>query len=199
LKPHEWVAEVTLANEWVRLEPLREEHAAELQRARDRETFRFFVTQQPPTDDESGMATFVRSVLAMANVRPFVVVSGCEVVGMTTLMDIRPEAKGLEIGMTWYAAAAQGTAVNPAAKQLLLAHAFESLGCLRVQLKCDANNARSRAAILKLGAQFEGILRRHGIRRDGSIRDTAMFSIVAEEWPDVRRRLEDRLHRFDVG
>ena len=114
------------------------------------------------------------------------------VVGQTCYLNIRPEHAGTEIGGTWYTRAAQGTNINPASKRLLLAHAFAA-GAERVELKTDALNVRSRAAILKLGATFEGIFRHHMIRPDGSWRDTAWYSILAADWPAVRTALDQRL------
>jgi RimJ/RimL family protein N-acetyltransferase len=108
-------------------------------------------------------------------------------------MDIRPKHMGLEIGTTWIGRAHQGTKVNPESKLLLLAHAFERLGCERVQLKTDGRNLQSQHAIEKLGAVKEGVLRKHMIMPDGFVRDTVMYSIVAAEWPDVKRGLEARL------
>lgn len=116
-------------------------------------------------------------------------------VGQTCYLAIRPEHAGVEIGGTWYAPDAQGGPVNPACKLLMLDHAFAS-GAERVELKTDARNARSRAAILKLGATFEGIHRRHMRRPDGAWRDTAWYSVLREEWPSVRARLETRLAAF---
>jgi N-acetyltransferase len=98
-----------------------------------------------------------------------------------------------EIGSTWYAASAQRTGVNTAAKFLLLRHAFETWGTLRITLKTDARNEASRAAIIRLGAQFEGVRRAHAPASDGTVRDTAYFSIVAPEWPAARDRLQHRL------
>jgi RimJ/RimL family protein N-acetyltransferase len=114
-------------------------------------------------------------------------------VGVTCYMDIRPAHRGLEIGSTWIARPYQGTRVNPESKYLLLRHAFENLGAVRVQLKTDGRNRQSQAAIAKLGAQREGVLRKHLILQDGYIRDTVMFSIIAEEWPAVKAGLETRL------
>jgi RimJ/RimL family protein N-acetyltransferase len=116
-----------------------------------------------------------------------------EVVGCSSFMDIRPAHRALEIGATWIAQPWQGTFVNPEAKLLMMRHAFETLGCVRVQLKCDARNERSARAIAKLGAVFEGRLRNYGILSDGYIRDTLMFSVTDEEWPQVRAGLESRL------
>lgn len=117
------------------------------------------------------------------------------VVGQSCYLNMRPRDAGVEIGGTWYAPEAQGGPVNPACKLLLLGHAF-ACGAERVELKTDADNARSRAAILKLGAAFEGVHRAHMRRKDGTLRDTAWYSILRQEWPGVRERLEVRLTAF---
>jgi RimJ/RimL family protein N-acetyltransferase len=114
-------------------------------------------------------------------------------------MDIQPSHKGVEVGGTWYSPSAQGTVVNPECKLLLLKHAFEDWGAARVQLKTDVKNARSQRAILKMGAKFEGKLRNHRIRRDGTLRDTMMYSITSEEWPEVKAGLEDRISSYRTG
>ena len=98
--------------------------------------------------------------------------------------------------MTFIDPAFRGTFVNPEMKFLMLQHAFETEGAIRVQLKTDARNAHSRAAILKLGAKFEGVLRKHGMQVDGTVRDTAMYSITDEEWPEVKQRLTARLEEL---
>lgn len=114
------------------------------------------------------------------------------VVGQSCYLDIRAPQHGVEIGGTWYVPAAQGTKINPAAKLLLLDHAFNS-GMVRVQLKTDIRNTRSQAAMKKLGATFEGTFRKHQPRPDGSWRDSVFFSIVDDEWPAIRARLVERL------
>lgn len=114
-----------------------------------------------------------------------------EVLGQTCYLAIRPEHRGVEIGGTWYVASAHGTRVNPICKFALLDHAF-ACGAERIELKTDARNARSRAAILKLGASFEGIFRRHLLLPNGQWRDTAWYSILREEWPNVKAGLEAR-------
>jgi RimJ/RimL family protein N-acetyltransferase len=120
-----------------------------------------------------------------------------ELVGSTSYLDLNPLHRTVEIGNTWYAVAAQGTAVNPACKRLLHCHAFEALGLTRVQFQVDARNARSQAAVLKLGATREGLLRRHKVTYTGWVRDTVVFSVLAEEWPAaVRARLDERLEAF---
>lgn len=117
------------------------------------------------------------------------------VVGQTCYLALRPEHSGVEIGGTWYAPEIQGTALNPAAKRMMLGHAFAS-GAERVELKTDARNARSRAAILKLGAQFEGVFRRHMRRPDGTWRDTAWYAVIREDWPAVKAGLDARIAAY---
>jgi len=123
----------------------------------------------------------------------FVVEYQNKIVGSTRYMDIQPAHKGVEIGWTWYARSVWGTVVNPECKFLLLKHAFEDWGAIRVQLKTDNNNIHSQNAILKLGAKFEGRLRNQRIRRDGSFRDNMMYSIIREEWPQVKEGLLRRI------
>lgn len=122
-----------------------------------------------------------------------------ELVGGTSLFDYLPAHKRAEIGWTWYAPAHQGTAVNPECKLLLFAHAFDTLGLNRVQLKTDLLNTRSQAAIAKLGAVREGVLRAHAIVKEGRVRDSVMFSVIRAEWPAVRDRLTARLAGYDTG
>ncbi|GGL97337.1 GNAT family N-acetyltransferase [Deinococcus aerophilus] len=120
---------------------------------------------------------------------PFVTLVGGEHAGATRYMDMRPEHRRLEIGSTWLAPAHMRTPANRTFKRLLLEHAFEQMGILRVELKTDILNIRSQRAIEGLGAVREGVLRRHMLRPDGTQRDTVMYSITAEEWPEVRARL----------
>lgn len=117
------------------------------------------------------------------------------VVGTSSLADVDVPNESIHLGYTGYAPAVWGTAVNPAAKLLLLEHAFEDCGFGRVKIQTGSKNTRSQAAIAKLGAAREGVLRRHMRTADGSFRDTVVFSILADEWPDVRKRLEDRISR----
>lgn len=115
------------------------------------------------------------------------------VVGTTSFLEVSPGNARLEIGFTTYAPSAWGTIVNPACKLLLMQWAFEVAGMGRVQLKTDIRNARSQAAIAKLGAKYEGVLRRYQRRADDTVRDTVLFSVLAEEWPEVKRGLEARV------
>lgn len=186
--------DLVLVGNFAWLEPLRLDHAADLHEAVGNEPLTY-LNLWKPTEHPDEMAQTITRVLSNPDLIPFAVIdaeSG-RAVGSTSFMDLRPADRSVEIGNTWLGEAAQGTRVNPQMKLLMLAYAFETAGCNRVQLKTDARNLRSRAAIAKLGATFEGILRKHLVCRDGFVRDTAMFSIIAEEWPAVRDRLQSRL------
>lgn len=189
------VKPVTLTGEFVRLEPASAAHGESLSRYATMDTFDYFVTGRPTSIDERGLVEFISRTQGRSDTQSFAVVllSSGHAVGMTSYMDIRPPHYGLEIGMTWYAEALRGTVVNPECKLLLLTHAFERLNCVRVQLKTDARNLASQAAIRKLGAKYEGTLRSHGIMPDGFVRDTVMFSFIREEWPAAKARLLDRI------
>jgi len=115
------------------------------------------------------------------------------IVGSSSYLDIKPEHRALEIGATWINREWRGTFVNPEAKYLMLQHAFETQGAIRVQLKADARNEPSVAAMRKLNLVYEGTLRKHMIKDDGTTRDTAFFSVLDDEWPAMKQRLEDRL------
>lgn len=126
---------------------------------------------------------------------PHAVFADGRLVGQSCYLNIRPRDAGVEIGSTWYARAAQGTFVNPSCKLLLIGNAFDQ-GAERVELKTDARNQHSRGAMLKMGAAFEGIHRKHMRRADGTLRDTAWFSVIREDWPDVKTGLEARLAKI---
>lgn len=189
------VAPVVLEGRIVRLEPANEAHAPDLARHMTPETFQHFATLRPREKSTEAMSEFIRRSHELPNMIVFAQVlrETGEAIGMTSYLDIRPEHRGLEIGFTWISPEHRGTQVNPESKLLLLSHAFETLGCLRVQLKTDLRNVQSQAAIAKLGAVREGVLRKHLILPDGHVRDTVMFSIIAEEWPAVRAGLQARL------
>jgi len=184
-----------MEGEFVRLEPATPDHAADLATVVAPDTFQYYVTLVPESLDESGIAGFIQRAWALPNTIPFAVIdkSTGRAIGMSSYLDIRPFDRALEIGMTWYAPEYRGTKINPEAKLLMLRHAFEDQGAGRVQLKCDSRNLASRAAILKLGAVQEGILRKHMAQWNGYIRDTVMFSIIESEWPAVKAGLEARL------
>ena len=181
---------IPLAGFGIRLEPTEIEDAEALAAVAEMDFFRYFVSLQPRSLDAFG--AFLRDVLAAPATLPYTLWVEGEPAGMSCYLDIRPEHRGVEIGMTWIARKWQGTYVNPAAKLLLLDHAFAS-GAVRVQLKMDSRNDHSRRAVEKLGATFEGVLRRHMIQPNGHIRDTVMSSIVDEDWPRVRQGLLARL------
>ncbi|MAY75423.1 MAG: N-acetyltransferase [Phycisphaerae bacterium] len=194
-----------LTSHGVALEPLTDAHAPELAIAAGTiETFRYF-TKIPTPFDADGFASYGRFLIEHPTTVPFAVrdTSSGELVGMTSYCDIRDGARGVEIGWTWYALSARGTSINPACKYLLLRHAFEegpfdsadgsAANAIRVQIKTDERNAQSRAAIEKLGARFEGILRNQVIMPDGHFRQTAMYSITEAEWATAKARLELRL------
>ena len=188
---------VTLTGRHVRLEPLEPRHEAGLlAAARDPEVFHWFLTLPlgDPAEmrkwlDDAFRAQAARTEVAFATVR----VADGRVVGSTRFLDIRRPHRSLEIGNTWLAKEAQRTAINTEAKLLMLGHAFEAWGAVRVQLKTDERNAASRAAIARLGCTFEGILRKYQARYDGFIRNTAMYSLLAEEWPAAKAKLQARL------
>lgn len=190
-------APVRLTGRHVRLEPLERRHApALLAAAQDPEVFRWFLT--PPLGDPAEMARWLDDALrAQASgtevVFATVRVADGRVVGSTRFLDLRRPHRSLEIGHTWLAREAQRTAINTEAKLLMLTQAFEGWGAARVQLKTDERNAASRAAIARLGCTFEGVLRKYQARHDGFIRNTAMYSLIDEEWPAVKPRLQARL------
>jgi len=186
--------DLELVGNFAKLVPLSPEHAEDLHLAVGTEPLQF-LNLWKPTEHPDAMRVTIAKAMSNPDLVPFAVIdaeSG-RAVGSTGFMDIRTKDRAVEIGNTWLGQAAQGTKINPDMKRLMLAYTFEVAGCQRVQLKTDARNARSRAAVLKLGATFEGILRKHMVCHDGYVRDTAMYSIIAEEWPAIRERLEHRL------
>ncbi len=190
---------VTLTGQHVRIEPLTATHVADLALvAVEPEMWAYLPARA--SRDETEVAAWIAGALAEAakGTRiPFAIIDRASgrAVGSKSYLDVAPEHLRIEIGWTWLGAPARRTAVNTECKLLLLRHAFETLGCGRVQLKTDGRNLRSQTAIARLGAFREGVLRKHVILPDGFVRDTVMFSITADEWPGVRARLEDFLAR----
>ncbi|MFZ1412466.1 MAG: GNAT family protein [Micropruina sp.] len=193
-----FTAPVTLRGEHVLLSPLTPDDAAGLAAASaDGDLSSLWVTPVPaPSEMDEFVAGRLAEVAAGSWVA-FVVRTRPEgrIVGLTNYLNLDPVHPRVEIGGTWYAASAQRTAVNTETKLLLLGHAFENLGCLAVELRTHVRNLRSRAAIERLGAHQDGILRKHRILPDGSFRDTVVYSILDDEWPAVRDRLRARLSR----
>jgi len=184
-----------LTGQWVQLEPLRPEHRESLrQAANDEQIWAHTLTAaNGPYFDvwfDDALAEQVTGRRAPFAVRR---VADGRLLGSSSYLDIHLKHNRIEIGSTWYMPAVWGTAVNPECKLLLLQHAFDGLGVNRVALVTDAVNHRSQAAIARLGAVREGILRAHMITQGGRVRDTVVFSIVAAEWPGVRERLLQRL------
>jgi len=193
-------ASARLAGRRVVLEPLAEEHAGELYVAAQDPRIWEWLDPDASASPQAFGAWFGEAMNAAKRGEevPFAVRDrrAGTLVGSTRYLALTPEHRRLEVGWTWYAPAAWGTGVNVEAKLLLLTHAFERLGVQRVELKTDARNERSRAAMLALGATFEGVFRKHMDRRYG-VRDTAWYSVVDDEWPAVKARLEERL-RYDA-
>ncbi len=189
------LARVSLQNNFVRLDPIEESHREGLRAAAaDRAIWNYWVRDVSDWDAAFSEQLAKEHAGEWLHFTVFDRTSGA-IAGQTCFLELRLAHGGVEIGGTWYARHAQGGPINPASKLLLLTHAFES-GAERVELKTDALNARSRAAVAKLGATFEGVHRKHMRRADGSMRDSAYFSLIREEWPAVRARLEARLAAF---
>lgn len=184
---------VTLAGRTIRLEPLERRHAADMAQAADIDTFKYHGLQ--PEISQAGFEAYIDTLLSRPAMVPFaqVLIESGKAIGGTTYMDIQSANRGVEIGTTWIGRAYHGSMVNPEAKYLLLRHAFEEQGAIRVQLKTDSRNTQSQRAIEKLGAVKEGLLRNHMIMPDGYFRHTVMYSITNDEWPAVKARLESRL------
>ncbi len=178
----------------MRLEPVAPRHAEDLFAAGSDVAIWTYMPRPvlKSVEDTLGWIQEALAVAAEGSQLPFAIihrVSG-KAIGSTRVLDIQREHRGLEIGWTWVGTAYQRTPVNTECKSLLLTHAFEELGAVRVQLKTDLRNERSQRASERIGAVREGVLRKHMLRWDGFIRDTVYYSIIASEWPDVKRRLE---------
>jgi RimJ/RimL family protein N-acetyltransferase len=190
-------ASARLEGRLVVVEPLGPEHEDDLfEASRDPAVWRWLPIHQPA--DPAGFHLWLEDALARADAGldvPFAVVSRAtgKAIGSSRYLTLRPEHRGLEIGWTWNASSAWGTGANAEAKLLLLRHAFEDLGCIRVEFKTDALNERSRAALEALPARCEGIFVKHMLVRDGALRDSAYYAITDDDWPDVRANLERRL------
>jgi RimJ/RimL family protein N-acetyltransferase len=178
---------VRLQGKIVALEPLGPQHVEGLREsANDERIWRWMVTR----DVEAWIADALRST---QDRQPFAVLQDGSVIGSTSYMSLAPEHRRLEIGNTWMNPSTWGTGANVEAKYLLLRHAFEVLGCLRVEFKTDALNERARVALAALPAVFEGVHRRHMLVRGGERRDSAWYAVIDDDWPEVRRTLEARL------
>jgi N-acetyltransferase len=192
------VEPVELQDGPVRLVPLGLEHEAGLKRAAaDGELWNLRVTSVPEPEHTRA---YIETALAGRDAGhrwPFAVLDSAsgEVIGCTSYHDIVPAIDRLEIGWTWYAKSVQRSAVNTTAKLLLMTHAFETLGAQLVGWRTDNYNFASQRAIERLGARKDGVLRHHALRRDGTVRDTVMYSLTAGEWPEVKAHLQYQLAR----
>ncbi len=188
-----WIGPVTLAGWGVQVVPLKPEHAPGLAAAAaDGELWRLRITSVPAPGDEPA---YIQTALTTDDRVAFAVLDGVTglVLGSTSYHDIVPAVKRVEIGYTWYGRSVQRTHVNTACKLLLLTHAFDVVGVDVVGWRTDNENYASQKAIERLGARWDGQVRHHQLRRDGSVRDTVLYSMLASEWPAARQRLIERL------
>jgi N-acetyltransferase len=194
------LAPVTLEGRGIRLEPMDDDHHdALVAAASDGKLWELWFTVTP---NAAGTRAYMNDALTgqkNGTMLPWVVreLATNKVIGSTRYHDIQPAMDRVEIGYTWYSQSRWRTNVNTTCKLLLLQHAFESVGCKVVGLRTDNFNFRSQRAIEGLGAKKDGVIRHFGLRKDGSVRDTVMYSILAGEWPDVKRHLELRLARHE--
>ncbi len=191
------VKSITLQGNHVRLEPMTEAHIPALAEIGIGQSFWDYMLYGAMNTEED-IANMVRDILARAETGsdlPFTAIhlASGRVAGATRYLNIAPKDRGLEIGGTWYGPEFQRTAVNTECKYLLLKHAFETLGCIRVQLKTDLRNERSQKAIERIGAVREGALRNHMILPDGRYRHSVFYSILDTEWEGVKKRLEEMM------
>lgn len=193
MNPKDYTGAPTLCLNRIRLEPLAPAHAEGLAAAvRDGELWKLVYTTAPEPEHA---AAYIQTAVDTPNRTSFAVIdedSG-RIVGTTSYHDINPDARRVEIGYTWYAQSAQRSRINTTCKYLLLEHAFETLSCQTVGWRTDIINTRSQAAIERLGAHKDGVLRGFQTRKDGSLRDTVMYSMTAAEWPQAKAHLRKRL------
>lgn len=197
-RPGSRIGPCTLSGHFVRLEPLREIHAGALWEAARRVDWSLMLGQlHSKADVEKRIESGLRAEEGDSEYAFAVVLAGVKrVVGSTAYLSVVSRHRRVEIGSTWYSPDRWGTAVNPECKYLLLRHAFEDWGAVRVQFGTDFRNMHSRRAILKLGAKFEGTLRNHGVLPDGIVRDAMLYSIIDTEWPEVKSKLLTRIQGF---
>lgn len=191
-----WVAPVTLALGPARLEPLALAHEQGLAHAAaDGDLWKLWVTSVPEPGAERAYIETALRMREEGHRLAFAVLNAQtgEVIGSTSYHDIVPAIKRVEIGYTWYAKSHQRSAVNTTCKLLLMQHAFETLGAQVVGWRTDGENAVSQRAIERLGAHKDGVIRHHALRRDGTVRNTVMYSLLASEWPAVKANLQRRL------
>lgn len=194
-----WPDPVTLTGDHAILEPLSQAHATDLQEASaDGTLHELWYTAVPAPDGVEAEIDRRLGLQEAGSMLPFAIVKAetGKAVGMTTYMNIDAANRRVEIGSTWYRKAVQRTPLNTECKLMLLRHAFEMLDCIAVEFRTHFMNQQSRAAIERLGAKLDGILRSHQLQEDGALRDTAVYSIIACEWPTVRKHLSFKLNKL---
>jgi RimJ/RimL family protein N-acetyltransferase len=192
-----WLEPLTLAGAHARLVPLEASHAAALaDAARDGELWKLWYTFIPPPERMAAEIERRLGLQAQGSMLPFTVLDASGTpAGMTTYMNVDATHKRVEIGSTWYAQRVQRSPLNTECKLMLLGHAFELLGCIAVEFRTHRFNQQSRRGIERLGAQLDGILRNHQRMPDGTLRDTCVYSITADEWPTVKTHLRWQLDK----
>ena len=193
-----WPEDITLLGDYVRIDPLSVNHLNDLQDAvRDGELNFLWYTFIPNADDMLEEINKRLRLREMGSMQPFAIIDIATglAVGMTTFMNIDATNRRVEIGSTWLSKSTQRTFINTECKLLLMAHAFEKLNCIAVEFRTHFINTQSRKAIERLGAKFDGILRNHSIMPNGTLRDTAVYSIIKSEWPTVKSHLNFQLNK----
>ena len=192
-----WPAPITLSDTAVTLAPLSQDHAADLiEAAADGALWKLWYTMIPTPDGVVAEIDRRLNLMEKGSMLPFAILTPeGKAVGMTTYMNIDAANKRLEIGSTWYRKSVQRGPMNTQVKRLMLTHAFEALGCNAVEFRTHFMNHQSRAAIERLGAKLDGVLRSHMVMADGSLRDTCVYSILAHEWPTVKTHLTWQLEK----
>lgn len=193
-----WPEDITLLGDYVRIDPLSVNHLNDLQDAvRDGELNLLWYTFIPNADDMLEEINKRLRLREMGSMQPFAIIDIATglAIGMTTFMNIDATNRRVEIGSTWLSKSTQRTFINTECKLLLMAHAFEKLNCIAVEFRTHFINTQSRKAIERLGAKFDGILRNHSIMPNGTLRDTAVYSIIKSEWPTVKSHLNFQLSK----
>ncbi len=189
---------ITLTGQYAQLEPLTQQHLAEiLLAAADGELWQLFFTSVPTPEKTADWLSLALQMQDLGLALPFIVRDrrNGKIVGSTRFCNIDSKNQRLEIGYTWYSQSVQRSGINTECKLMLLNHAFENLGCIAVEFRTDWFNKRSQAAIERLGAKRDGVLRNHMLQADGRIRDTVVYSIIQTEWPGVKANLRYLLQR----
>lgn len=196
-----WPEDITLLGDYVRIDPLSVNHLNDLQDVvRDGELNLLWYTFIPNADDMLEEINKRLRLREMGSMQPFAIIDIATglAIGMTTFMNIDATNRRVEIGSTWLSKSTQRTFINTESKLLLMAHAFEKLNCIAVEFRTHFINTQSRKAIERLGAKFDGILRNHSIMPNGTLRDTAVYSIIKSEWPTVKSHLNFQLSKNEI-